>query len=546
MKKKRYACVLIVVFVAIYIFSMIAATVLAKEKQEYKFLRIKDFALEDIRLQMESINSRAIDGEVYSKEYIEDYILYTLSTVYWWSDDASQKISVAVYDEEGNKITKSTRTLLLYGTDAVYAFELDKYFSEEEIEFIEQIYFDREKIKEGAVTPYWRVHAYVNEETAELAKVYFTTEYNFDVSEADYETPNTETKWSWINPDKTVHENLVAVGDTIHSNYNIIIPYLDLGEQENDVWMQHDFMQEYPEKCTDLYEGPFRKNNFKESYYEYDDILCVGDKEFIFKYRHMYEPWTTTIDSLKGFYVWSALFMVLCAAIVIENVNKYQKQRELLEETRRDFTNAIAHELKTPLGVIRGFAENMLENVNETKRNYYLKRIIGQTEEIDALVKEMVYISQLDSVETNLEKERLSIEKIVKNQLEKLEVLADEKNLTIKLKINNDFEVWGVEKYLERAIWNVLHNAIEYNHLDGFIKITIDSTRLIIENSGVQIKEDEFPHIFDMFYTSDKSRNFSEKHMGLGLYLAKKILELHKMNISIGNTDTGVEVVINM
>ena len=203
-------------------------------------------------------------------------------------------------------------------------------------------------------------------------------------------------------------------------------------------------------------------------------------------------------------------------------------------------------ELKTPLGVIRVFAENMLENVNETKRNYYLKRIIGQTEEIDALVKEMVYISQLDSVETNLEKERLSIEKIVKNQLEKLEVLADEKNLTIKLKINNDFEVWGVEKYLERAIWNVLHNAIEYNHLDGFVKITIDSTRLIIENSGVQIKEDEFPHIFDMFYTSDKSRNFSEKHMGLGLYLAKKILELHKMNISIGNTDIGVEVVINM
>lgn len=154
MKKKRYACVLVVVFAAIYIFSMIAATVLAKEKQEYKFLRRKDLALENIRLDMESIDSRAIDGAVYSKEYIEDYILHTISSIYWWSDDVSQKISVAVYDEEGNKITKSTRTLLLYGTDAVYAFELDKYFSEEEIEFIEQIYFDREKIKEGAVTPY--------------------------------------------------------------------------------------------------------------------------------------------------------------------------------------------------------------------------------------------------------------------------------------------------------------------------------------------------------------------------------------------------------
>lgn len=105
--------------------------------------------------------------------------------------------------------------------------------------------------------------------------------------------------------------------------------------------------------------------------------------------------------------------MIVCSAIVIDNLNKYYKQRELLEATRRDFTNAIAHELKTPLGVIRGFAENVLENVNETKKDYYLKQIIGQTEEMDALVEEMVYISKLDSVEGVFEKEQMLVEDIV-------------------------------------------------------------------------------------------------------------------------------------
>ena len=128
----------------------------------------------------------------------------------------------------------------------------------------------------------------------------------------------------------------------------------------------------------------------------------------------------------------------------------------------------------------------------------------------------------------------------------KLEPLSDEKNLNIKISTNDNFDVQGDKAYLERAIWNVLHNAIEYNHLDGFVRIVINKKELRIENSGVKIKEDELPHVFDMFYSSDKSRSFSEKHMGLGLYLAKKILELHKMNNTIGNTEAGVEVIINM
>lgn len=550
MKKERYIKSLVLVFTAIYLLGMLMATVIAKEEQEYRFFRYKDSAFEDLRLHMNTID------EIESKEVAEDYIINAISDVYFWQDDASQKIAIAVYDEDGKMITQSTNTLVIYGTGITYAFELEKYFSEEEIHFLKQVYLDCKANGEGTVTPYWRIHAYVNEDTMELAKLYFTTEYNFDINEADYETPNTETKWSWINPDNMVHENLVEVGDTIHSNYQIEFPYLNLGEQAHDDWMHHEFLQEFPEQWTwDLTlnqmseassEDIFVEENFKETKYEYDDLMYIGSKEYLFKYRQVFEPWTQTMDSLKTLYIGSAVFIIVCLIVVINSLNKSHKQREQLEETRRDFTNAIAHELKTPLGVIRGYAENMLEGINETKQNHYLKQIVGQTEEMDKLVKEMVYISKLDSEGVKLKKELVHLEDIVKSQLMKLEPLSDEKNLNIKINTNDNFVVQGDKACLERAIWNVLHNAIEYNHLDGFVRIVINKKELRIENSGVKIKEDELPHVFDMFYSSDKSRSFSEKHMGLGLYLAKKILELHKMNITIGNTEAGVEVIINM
>lgn len=546
MKKKRYLRGLVLVFVVIYVLAMVMATIIAKKEQEYRFFGFRDTAFEILQLYMDTIDEEAWMGEVHSEEYIEEYIINTISDVYCMTTDASQKIAIAVYDKEGEMITRSANTLVLYGTEATYAFELEKYFSEEEIQFLKQIYLARKANENGVTTPYWRIHAYVNEETMELAKLYFTTEYNFDVDESDYETPNTETKWSWENPDKTVHKNLVEVGDMIHRNYQIEFPYLNLGEQEHKEWMSHKFMQEFPEQWAGEYSGPIIEESFKETRYEYDYAMYIGEKEYIFKYRQVYEPWIQTISSFKSLYICSALFMIVCSAIVIDNLNKYYKQRELLEATRRDFTNAIAHELKTPLGVIRGFAENVLENVNETKKDYYLKQIIGQTEEMDALVEEMVYISKLDSVEGVFEKEQMLVEDIVKEQLEKLDVLIDEKNLEIKFKINYNMEICGDKKYLERAIWNLLLNAIEYNHLDGFIKITIDKDQFRIENSGVKIGEDELPHVFDMFYTSDKSRNFSDKHMGLGLYLAKKIFELHKMNIVVANTEVGVEAKVTM
>ena len=105
----------------------------------------------------------------------------------------------------------------------------------------------------------------------------------------------------------------------------------------------------------------------------------------------------------------------------------------------------MAHELKTPLGIIRNFAENILEHNREEKRDYYLEQIIGQTEEMDRLVVEMIEISKLDSEELFLEKVAVSFRELAREQMARLEPAIREKGILVEYEGEEDFLVTGVK-----------------------------------------------------------------------------------------------------
>ena len=102
-----------------------------------------------------------------------------------------------------------------------------------------------------------------------------------------------------------------------------------------------------------------------------------------------------------------AALVAACIIFVAWTLEQSCRKSAEAEAQRRDFTNAMAHEMKTPLGVIRGFAENLLENPESGKREYYLDQIIGQTEEMDGTVKEMIQVSKLDSADLVISSERI-------------------------------------------------------------------------------------------------------------------------------------------
>ena len=223
-------------------------------------------------------------------------------------------------------------------------------------------------------------------------------------------------------------------------------------------------------------------------------------------------------------------------------IDQTYKKREALEENRRDFTNAMAHELKTPLGIIRGFAENLLEQVKEEKREYYLQQIIGQTEKMDKLAAEMITLSRMDSEKLVLRREKISLTALIQEELKELPAMTSKKQIEVRCETEEDLILQGDREYLGKALRNLLVNAVMYNRMNGQIRITVAARSCTIENTGTPLSEEQLEHAFEMFYRGDESRNGN--HTGLGLYLAKRILTLQGLSLDIENTQDGVRAVI--
>ncbi len=93
-------------------------------------------------------------------------------------------------------------------------------------------------------------------------------------------------------------------------------------------------------------------------------------------------------------------------------------------------------------------------------------------------------------------------------------------------------------------MWNLLSNAVDYNVDGGRIVIRVEMDRCVVENTGKPLGEDQLAHVFDMFYTGDKSRSKKNGHMGMGLFLAKKVFGLHGLDLTIENMEDGVRVIV--
>lgn len=156
----------------------------------------------------------------------------------------------------------------------------------------------------------------------------------------------------------------------------------------------------------------------------------------------------------------------------------------------------------------------------------------------------MIFISKLDNDKIKLRQESFTAILVMEEQMAKLKTLIEEKNLQVEYWKQEDFMLTGDRIYLEKAFFNILENAVSYNKTNGEIRIHVKKDSCTIENTADGIREEDLPHVCDMFFTSNKSRKSDLNHKGLGLYLAKRIFEMHKLNMKIENTQLGVKVTI--
>jgi len=217
-----------------------------------------------------------------------------------------------------------------------------------------------------------------------------------------------------------------------------------------------------------------------------------------------------------------------------------------IEENRKDFIASISHDLKTPIGIIKGYAEGIKDGVaTGDEVNTYLDTIIDESNKMGKLVTNMLELSKLeaDSIQLVLDKFNILrlIQKIIKSF--KLEFLSKSLNLSL----NTDLEycyVLADSFQLEQVFNNLISNALKYTPPNNDVIISVkeidDIIEISIENKGTFIPEEELENIYKKFYTLDKSRNSSLKSNGLGLSIVKKILSLHESSFNLKNSKEGV------
>ena len=219
------------------------------------------------------------------------------------------------------------------------------------------------------------------------------------------------------------------------------------------------------------------------------------------------------------------------------------KEREL-EKRQQEFFSAASHELKTPLTILKGHLMGMLNKVKGYEnQETYMDRSLAVVEKMETLVKELLYVSKTDGKQ-RVEYKTIDFAELLRVQIADVTDLLSEKGIFLSVDIPDKILCDADPAQMERAIQNVLVNAIRYSPNGEAIYISLSNDKNIVsckvENTGVHIPEEMIPHLFEAFYRADTSRNRNTGGTGLGLYIVRKIMELHHAKYGIQNTSRGV------
>ncbi|KUO67262.1 MAG: kinase, partial [Gracilibacter sp. BRH_c7a] len=219
-------------------------------------------------------------------------------------------------------------------------------------------------------------------------------------------------------------------------------------------------------------------------------------------------------------FVWGSCLVVLMIAAFIlasQTYNTYQK-REELERQRQETTKALAHDLKTPLSIISGYAQNLMENIHTEKREYYAGNIQTNVTRMDKIIREMLELTRLESDSLPIQWEDVSLGEVGTEIMNRYKLVCDEKSIMTCLE--GDAVVKADHSLMARVIDNFFINALDHTPVGGTIRIRIFDNTLEIYNSGSHIPEEKIKEIWQPYQKADVSRS-NTKGTGLGLAISR-------------------------
>ena len=228
------------------------------------------------------------------------------------------------------------------------------------------------------------------------------------------------------------------------------------------------------------------------------------------------------------------------------------EEKSKIDEMRKSFISDVSHELKTPIALIQGYSEGLLENINtdEESRKFYAEVILDETNKMDKLVKQLLELMKLEYGKREFTDSVFNIVEVEKEVIRKSKVMLEETQVEVKYETPEEINVYADDFYIEQVVTNYITNAIKHvKEVDGekYIKITNEvnieknNVRIKVFNTGEQISEEHMARIWNRFYKIDESRNRSNGGTGIGLAFVKAIMTNYGKDYGLINKENGVE-----
>ncbi len=213
-------------------------------------------------------------------------------------------------------------------------------------------------------------------------------------------------------------------------------------------------------------------------------------------------------------------------------------RQKALEQSRRDLVAAVSHDLRTPLTSIRAMVEALADGVvtdPATVQRYY-RTIYTQADNLSGLINDLFELSQLDTEQLHLQLEPVSLNDLLSDVLESMQAQARAKEISLQGIFCEDLPIIKAElAKVQRVLYNLVQNAIRHTPARGSIyletKVVAEGVQVEVSDTGEGILPEDLPHIFDQFFRGEKSRSRETGGAGLGLAIAKGIIEAHSGRI---------------
>jgi signal transduction histidine kinase len=211
--------------------------------------------------------------------------------------------------------------------------------------------------------------------------------------------------------------------------------------------------------------------------------------------------------------------------------NHMAGEMESLERLRRELVANVSHELKTPISALRGHLENLLDGVEEPNPGT-LQVMLRQSERLSRLVEELLDLSRLESGAAPLEFEAVPLAPLIERVVMEVEMARSDHPLRVAVEVPGDLPpVRADRERLHQVLYNLLDNAFRFTPSGGEVRVRArpesGSCQITVEDTGAGIPESHLPYVFERFYRVDPSRSREDGGTGIGLAIARSVVEAH-------------------